>query len=204
YRPPKVRVEKSNFRGVFMAKYNEEFKIKLVTEYLYGNMGYKSLAKKYNMGSETSIVEWVKVYKSQGIDGLRRRKTKEKYSVQFKLNTIQFMLQTGASFLETAIQFHLNNPSLIRRWMKAFEEEDLEGLEPKPKGRPSMSNKTNKQKEKEAKKLTREEELERENELLRLENAYLKKLRAFREDPNAFHEKHKQRWHSNSKKKDSD
>ncbi|MBM7716737.1 transposase-like protein, partial [Bacillus thermophilus] len=36
-----------------MAKYNEEFKIKLVTEYLYGNLGYKSLAKKYNMGSET-------------------------------------------------------------------------------------------------------------------------------------------------------
>ncbi len=56
----------------------------------------------------------------------------------------------------------------------------------------------------EEKKLTREEELEHENELLRLENAYLKKLRAFRENPNAFHEKHKQKWHSNSKKKDSD
>ena len=88
--------------------------------------------------------------------------------------------------------------------MKEFHEQGVEGLKPKPKGRPSMSKKPNKQKKKEEKKLTREEELERENELLRLENAYLKKLRAFRENPNVFLEKHKQNWHSNSKKKDSD
>ena len=66
-----------------------------------------------------------------------------------------------------------------------------------------MSKKPNKQRKKEE-KLTREAELERENELLRLENAYLKKLKAFRENPNAYLEKHKQNWHSNSKKKDSD
>ncbi|NEZ00339.1 transposase, partial [Bacillus shackletonii] len=42
-----------------MAKYSEEFKKRLVTEYLEGNIGYGSLAKKYNMGSQTSIREWV-------------------------------------------------------------------------------------------------------------------------------------------------
>jgi transposase len=187
-----------------MAKYGEEFKIKLVTEYLYGNLSYRSLAKKYNLGSQTRILEWVKTYKSQGVEGLKRRKTKKEYSVQFKLDTIQFMLNTGASYLETAVQFNLNNPSLIIRWMKTFHEQGVEGLKLKSKGRPSMSKKPNHQKKKEEKKLTREEELERENELLRLENAYLKKLRAFRENPNAFHEKHKQRWHSSLKKKDFD
>ncbi|WP_208590936.1 transposase [Gracilibacillus suaedae] len=97
-----------------MAKYSEEFKIKLVNEYLYGSLGYNSLSKKYNMPSSTPLKNWVNAYKAQG------------------------------------------------------------------------------------KKLSREEELERENELLRLENAYLKKLRAFRENPNAFHEKHRQKRHSNS------
>lgn len=187
-----------------MAKYSEEFKMKLVTEYLEGNIGYGSLAKKYNMGSQTPIRDWVNVYKSQGMDGLKRRMTKKEYSVQFKLNTIQFMLNTGASYLEAAVHFNLNNPSLIVRWMKEFQEQGVEGLNPKLKGRPSMSKKTNNQKKMEEKKGTREEELERENELLRLENAYLKKLRAFRENPNAFLEKHKQKWHLNSKKKDSD
>ncbi|MFD2629631.1 transposase, partial [Oceanobacillus kapialis] len=64
--------------------------------------------------------------------------------------------------------------------------------------------KPNKSKKKVEANLTREEELERENELLKLENAYLKKLRAFRENPNAFHEKHRQKWHSHSKRKDTD
>ena len=50
-----------------MAKYSEEFKIKLVTEYLDGNIGYGSLAKKYNMGSQTPIHQWVKAYESQGM-----------------------------------------------------------------------------------------------------------------------------------------
>jgi transposase len=187
-----------------MAKYSEEFKIKLVTEYLNGNLGYKSLAKKYNMPSQTPIQDWVRAYKIKGIEGLKRRKMKGAYSVQFKMDTIQFMVETGASFQETAEQFRLNNPSLIHRWMKTFNEQGIEGLKPRLKGRSSMSKNTNKPMKKEEKKLTREEELERENELLRLENAYLKKLRAFRENQNAFHEKHKQRWHSNSKKMDSD
>lgn len=187
-----------------MAKYSEEFKIKLVSEYLSGNLGYKSLAKKYNMSSQTRIFEWVKIYNSQGMEGLKRRKAKKEYSVKFKLDTIQFMINTGASYLETAVQFNLNNPSLIIRWMKSFCEQGVEGLKLKSKGRPSMSMKPNNQKKKEEKKLTREQELERENELLRLENAYLKKLRAFRENMNASHEKQKQRWHSSLKKKDFD
>jgi transposase len=51
--------------------------------------------------------------------------------------------------------------------------------------------------------MSREEQLKRENELLHLEVAYLKKLKAFQENPDTFLEKHKQRWHTNSKKQDS-
>ena len=187
-----------------MAKYSEEFKFKLVIEYLNGNLGYKTLANKYNMPSETPIQVWVSAYKSQGLVGLKRSKKKESYSIQFKLDTVQFILKTGASYQETADHFKLNNPSLIYRWMETFKLQGIEGLKPKSKGRPSMSKKPSKQTKKEEKKLTREAELEREIELLRLENAYLKKLKAFRENPNVSPEKHKQNWHSNSKKKDSD
>ncbi|QPC47635.1 hypothetical protein [Mangrovibacillus cuniculi] len=48
---------------------------------------------------------------------------------------------------------------------------------------------------------TTKEELERENELLRLEIAYLKKMKAFKMDPEGFLEKHQQRYQSNSKKR---
>nr|WP_281414406.1 helix-turn-helix domain-containing protein [Virgibacillus salarius] len=136
--------------------------------------------------------------------GLKRRNKKKEYAVQFKLDTIQFMLETGASYRETAVPFKLSNSSIVKLWMKKFRRQGKEGLELKRKGHPSMPKKPINQKKQEAKKRTREEALERENELLRLENAYLKKLKAFRENPNAFYEKHRQRWHSNSKKKDSD
>ncbi|MCV9885116.1 hypothetical protein [Metabacillus halosaccharovorans] len=52
----------------------------------------------------------------------------------------------------------------------------------------------------EEKELTYEQKLEKENELLRLEVEYLKKLQAFQMDPESYLEKHKQRYHSNSKK----
>ena len=65
----------------------------------------------------------------------------------------------------------------------------------------SDKNKNNKRKAyKKDRKLTREEELEQENELLRLEVEYLKKLRAFQMDPDGYLEKHRQRYHTNSKK----
>ena len=57
---------------------------------------------------------------------------------------------------------------------------------------------------KQEKELSREEQLERENELLRLEVAYLKRLKAFRENPEAYLGKRKQPLPLNSKKKDSD
>lgn len=193
-----------------MVKYTEEFKLKLVGDYLDGHLSYVSLAKKYDIPSPTSIKDWVRAYKSQGMEGLKRKKKmhkkkkREAYSVQFKLDVVQFVLETGASFPKAADQFKLNNPSLVFSWLKAFREEGIEGLKPKLRGRPSMSKKHNQAKRNEANNLTREQELKREIELLRLENAYLKKLKAFRENPDAFHEKFKQKWHSNSKKKDFD
>ena len=114
------------------------------------------------------------------------------------------MKQTGASYQDTAIEFNMNNPSLIANWNSKFLEEGIEGLKEKVKGRPPMSKNPKIKPVKQENTVSREEQLERENELLRLEIAYLKKLKAFQENPDAFLEKHKQRWHSNSKKKDSD
>lgn len=186
-----------------MVKYSDSFKRELVTEYLGGDLGYKRLAKQYDIPDPTTIKRWVRAYRALGMAGITKKTVKTVYSVQFKLDTIQFMLDTGASYPETAIQFDLNNPSLIIRWMKAFQQHGVEGLKPKPKGRPSMAGKSNNQQKKETKQLTREEALERENELLRLENTYLKKLKAFREK-NAAHEKHRQSWHSNARQPNSD
>lgn len=181
-----------------MAKYSERFKLKLVKEYQDGKLSYSLLAKKYNMKDSTPILRWVKTYEKFGEEGLRRKKKKETYSVQFKLDVLSFMKRTGASETDTALHFGLTNPPLIASWKRAFLEKGVEGLN-KPKGRPPMSDKA-KKKESIKKEMTYEQKLKRENELLRLEVEYLKKLRAFQMDPEGYLEKHKQHYHSNSKK----
>lgn len=207
-RPPKVGVIKLILGVIFMVKYDEEFKLKLVNDYLDSDLSYVSLAKKYDIPSPSSIKNWVRAYKSQGVEGLKRKKRKSKkkavYSVQFKLDVVQFVLETRASFPQAAKHFNLNRSALVASWFNAFQKAGIGGLKPKGRGRSSMPKKPSHDKNNEANHLTPNQELVRENELLRLENAYLKKLKAFRENPNAFHEKFKQKWHSNSKKKDSD
>ena len=183
------------------AKYSEEFKLKVVQEYLNGPFGYRLIAKKYAPLGPSQVRRWVSAYKAFGRSGLAVKKKDQVYSVQFKLNVLNFMKQTGASLQETAIQFNLNDPNLVSKWKVKFSKEGIEGLK-RAKGWPTMPKNTNTTNQEKTK--SREEQLEREVELLRLEVAYLKKLRAFRENPKTFLEKHKQPSPSNLKKKDSD
>ena len=55
-----------------MAKYSTEFKKKIVAEYLKGNIGYGSLAKKYNIPSMNPIATWVAAFQSLGTKGISR------------------------------------------------------------------------------------------------------------------------------------
>ena len=175
----------------------------IVREYLDGQLGYNTLANKHGVKSTGQLRAWVSAYEKYGIEGIMRKKNKEVYSVQFKLDVLSFMKRTGASRSETALHFSLTNPPLISSWKKKFLEGGAAALDT-PKGRPAMSDKaknvkTNK-KPIQQDEITREQKLERENELLRLEVEYLKKLRAFQMDPEGYLEKHRQLYHSNSKK----
>lgn len=185
-----------------MAKYSDEFKIMVVREYQEGKLGYQRLAKKHGVKSPKQIINWVKNYEEFGTEGIIRKKQKKTYSVQFKLDVLSFMKRTGSSVTETALQFGLTNPPMITSWKKTFLDGGAEALD-RSKGRPPMSDETKNRNNKhlDEKEMTYEQQLERENELLRLEIEYLKKLRAFQMDPDGYLEKHKQRYHSNSKKR---
>lgn len=186
-----------------LTKYSDAFKEQLVQEYLHGPKGYKRLAKKYEMPSPTPIKKWVHAYQVLGRDGLKRKTKKSRYTGSFKWDVLYWRKQTGASLRETAEAFGLSNLSMISAWNRAWDQEGMAGLEEKPKGRSPMTDKSSR-KPLSPTPLSREAQLERENELLRLENAYLKKLRAFRKKSEPSPEKHKQGLRSSFRKKDSD
>lgn len=158
-----------------MSKYDEGFKQRVVDAYLSGEGGYALLAKKFGIRSKTNIRKWVSAFKQFGKQGLLSKKTKTTYPVQFKLEVLNYKLRTGDSFEEVALKFGIHEPPMISNWLGKWQIEGVGGLS-KEKGRPTLSNKP-KQKNV-SKKLTREQELEKEIELLRAENAFLKKLRA--------------------------
>lgn len=57
-----------------MAKYSEEFKLKLVME---GQLGYERLAKENGMEDSTPIKRWVRAFEVFREKGLIKKKTKE-------------------------------------------------------------------------------------------------------------------------------
>lgn len=159
-----------------MSKYDLAFKLVVVKAYLAGKGGYQFLANKFGMPSQRPIERWVKVYNFFGESVLERKKSHTTYSVQFKLDALHYKISTGESYEDVAFKFGIHEPSIVANWMRVWQKEGIDGLS-KSKGRPTMSKKKNKL-NKSTKKLTREQELEQENELLRVELAYLKKLRA--------------------------
>jgi transposase len=162
----------------FMAKYDEKFKRSVVQEYLAGGGGYKSLAAKYGV-SHGQIRHWVGSYRHNGDSGLSKKFSH--YSAEFKLRVLEHMWREELSFNQTIHLFNLRGgPRVVSVWQRKYHEGGIAALAPKPRGRqkqmksPAPPTPLN-EKPTEAKSL---QELQRENEYLRAEVAYLKKLDA--------------------------
>ncbi|UTO05666.1 helix-turn-helix domain-containing protein [Moraxella sp. FZLJ2107] len=176
-----------------MTKYTMDFKLSVIQHYLTGH-SYNQTAKFF--GIESSIIQnWVRLYQTHGIDGIRPRTSKASYSPAFK-HTAVLQLLSGKSMPTVATELNISSPSVLFQWLKAYQTHGIMGLTPKPKGRRPMSKSTNKSDkvakatktskvaktakvDRTDKTLTNEHaELLRRIQYLEAENAYLKKLDA--------------------------
>ena len=71
-------------------KYSNEFRLKLVLEYLEGNYGIREFGRKYGI-SPSHITNWIRLYRAYGREGLLITK-KIYYSEEFKIKVIKYML----------------------------------------------------------------------------------------------------------------
>jgi len=161
-----------------MAKYDEDFKFKVVKSYLSGDGGSKAVGQTYGV-SHSQVRRWVSRYQQHGIAGLRKKFSH--YSAKFKLTVLRDMWRSHLSCSQVAARYDLRvSTSAIRDWERKYHEGGLDALASKPKGRPpKMATPTAPKPAAPAvdAKRTREELLT-ELEYLRAENAYLKKLDA--------------------------
>jgi transposase len=157
-------------------KYDYAFKlecVELVLKKHYSD-GYVSKLKQI---PRWNIRKWVSFYKTYGEIGLLPR-INQSYSAEFKLKLLKTLEKESLSLMETGIRFNIPNIAIVSKWKKDFANFGIEGLQPKPKGRPISMSDYKRKKRKSDKPLTREEELLKENERLRCENELLKKLQA--------------------------
>ena len=163
------------FGGVFfMGKYSNEFKLKVVKYCIEEQHSYSDTAKHFSIPSATTILQWTRKYQKHGCTGLFKN-LKSSYSGQFKVNVIEYMHKNHLSMTETAIYFNLANHTIVGKWERIYYEEGPHALYEERRGRSkNMNSKPRK------KKLSKEieEDLIAENQRLRMENEYLKKLNA--------------------------
>lgn len=162
-----------------MAKYSYEIKKEIVDKYLKGEYGYRVLAKEYSIPSKRIIYDWVRTYKILGYDGLKKGEKNRVYSFDFKLHVVELYLTGNYSYSELGYKVSVSNSSIIRRWVKDYKRDGIDGLKSKKRGRePNMDKlKSEVKKDQKPKDL---KELEEENLKLKIENSFLKELRRLR------------------------
>lgn len=171
--------------GFNMAKYSFELKMEIVKAYLKGEGSYNYLAKKFNVASDKDIRTWVASYRQLGEEGLLRSRKSKKYTLDFKLEVVEYYLTTEISYKDLAMKLGINQPALISSCVSKFREQEVEGLS-KAKGRsPKMESKEEKEQVIDNNNVSvseseRIKELEKQVRYLQIENAYLKELRRLR------------------------
>lgn len=151
-------------------RFTKEFKLECVRKYKAGEHIDDPGGCKHATFRNT-VLRWVAIYNALGEIGLEHKKPKRDWKA--KLEMIE-RVEEGESLRSVA---HSNGiqGDLLSKWHKIYKERGIDGLKSSGKiGRPPKMK--SKPKPPSGPKTT--EELERENEELRAENEYLKKLSA--------------------------
>ena len=164
----------TNFGGLFIMKLTDENRIEMYRLKKEG-YSYKELSKKFEI-DPSNVKYMVKLADLHGETVLIKGKNNY-YPPELKLDIINEVLILGHSIKSTSLKYALPNPALLSNWISKFKENGYNILE-KPRGRTSKMKNNNKKIEKN--ELSKVEQLEKELEYLRAENAVLKKLREIR------------------------
>src|SRR5690606_18141469 len=152
------------------------FKLSVVRSYEAGEDGYVALAARFGI-DRAMIRRWVNSYRQHGMDGLRKKFSH--YSAQFKLDVLQRMQREELSAAQAIALFDIRGGTgVITTWQRLYHIGGLPALQPKPRGRRKMARAKPTSSPAVLTDNRSLEDLRKENEYLRAEVAYLKKLRA--------------------------
>jgi transposase-like protein len=158
--------------------YSSEVKIQAVKDHLEGGLSQYEVIDKYNIASRTQLANWIKKYNGhislRSYTGGTTAMTKGRSTTwQERIDIVLYCLENGQDYRKAAIHFQVSYQQ-VYGWVKKYEAVGQEALQD-GRGRTKTSEELT---EADQHKLAMKK-LEHENERLRAENAFLKKLQEF-------------------------
>lgn len=131
------------------------------------------------------VLKWTAAYQAHGMSAIEKQRVS--YPGEFKQQVVEDMRANNLSFRETAAKYNLGNHNVVAKWERIYLEEGPQGLYAERRGRSKLKGRPPKLDVKLA------EDLIAENQRLRMENEYLKKLNALVQERQRFERKKKPR-----------
>nr|WP_239004261.1 IS3 family transposase [Salmonella enterica] len=155
-----------------MAKFSLEFKKEVSEKYLEDELSLKSVARMYDI-SPCTVRKWAYAYREHGIGMLTGKKGR--YSADFKLMVVKEVVDDGFSVRETAVKHGIPAFGTVCTWLEKYRKHGEDAFTRKnQKIIPVPDKSVTPVPPQPALTDVEREELEQ----LRVENAYLKKLKA--------------------------
>ncbi len=161
-----------------MAKYSQEFKLKVIQYGLDHHCGRKRTAAQFSLHGSV-VGKWMDIDAIFGEEGLKP-KPKQTYTFEFKKEVVLSIIEQGLSITEALYRFKLREAGMVCTWLNQYRKHGIDGLKPRPRGRPKSMPKPKipKTQLSESDRSKTRDELLEELEYLRAEVAFLKKRRA--------------------------
>lgn len=96
-------------------------KIKIVEQYLNGEISQKGAANVCGV-NKRSVQDWIRIYKTEGADGLLASKTNKRYSKELKLQAVHAYLSGEGSLDEICVKFKIRQHFQLMSWIKVYNE----------------------------------------------------------------------------------
>ena len=130
------------------AKYTVEQKIQAAERYLRGKASASEIAAEIGMpaSGKKRILEWVAVYRENGIEGFHLKDGNRSYTAEEKQQAVEDYLQGKGSLSEVSRTYHIPSIETLRQWIKVYNSNrELRDYDPKPEVYVAMRKKSTKE-----------------------------------------------------------
>ncbi|GAB3790373.1 hypothetical protein GCM10028868_02900 [Virgibacillus kimchii] len=100
-------------------KHTLDERIQAVSSVIEDKKSVHTIAGEYSV-DRTTIKSWVHKYQTDGVDGLKEKKKRMRYSKKLKKKAVEYYLNGEGSQRKTCEKFNISDPYVLRQWIKLY------------------------------------------------------------------------------------